>query len=404
MKNSSLLSIVIVFWIFCLYTKSSNAQYFTSRHFTRGADTAEIYLSYQWYIDDHANTWKEIFHSFDNGQSLSVKHRMDLYTQNGRIFGDSLPGALFMIPMVGVDTFGVSYDYGVTFEKKYFNLIGRENAGAQAGELYIVSTDGLYRGIDYGETFTLQSSEDSMLLQEVGTQPGEVYFFKYPYYDYSDTLGLAISSDYGQTYTLKLIKFPGISFFEECTITRGVEAGEIYFIVRLMPDSIALFHSFDYGQTLEFESYILFPNHEIWYTGGRTPGSFYYADRDLCGYFDHSCIWIHFSRDYGKTFTTYFHELDSTFTGIPEPLPLEGTFSVYPNPTTDILTVEFKGVSENCDVELLDPMGRLIIKKPRLPGERLTKIPVGHLPASIYILRVRSGDSVLGLEKVAVKR
>lgn len=56
-----------------------------------------------------------------------------------------------------------------------------------------------------------------------------------------------------------------------------------------------------------------------------TPGSFYYARREICGstLFQHSCIWIYFSCDYGVTFITFYHELDSLYPGIAlnEPLP-----------------------------------------------------------------------------------
>ena len=207
MKNIWVKS-TILFLFFNVSMSGSLFSQWSSRHMTRGADTAEIYLSCQWYADPSYITWNGIFHSTDNGQTLTMQRKSNFLVEAGLIFGDSVSGALYQIPFHSQDTFGVSYNYGVTFEKKYFNDIYFETAGCMAGELYL-SGYGLFRGVDYGNNFTWQSAYDSLKLQDVGTLPGELYWLKSPV---RNPLKLAYSSDYGQTYSINDVILPGLPY------------------------------------------------------------------------------------------------------------------------------------------------------------------------------------------------
>ena len=129
-------TIPLLLFNFCL-SLFTYPQYYSSRHLTRGADTAEIYLSCQWFASPNYITWNGIFHSTDNGKTLSVQRTTNFLVESGTIFGDSAAGVLYQIPFIGQDTFGVSFDYGVTFDKKFFNDIYEKAAGCSAGELYI---------------------------------------------------------------------------------------------------------------------------------------------------------------------------------------------------------------------------------------------------------------------------
>jgi len=377
---------IFITLLFFIAIQSSFGQYYTSKHLTRGADTSEIYNSCQWYADENYVTWNGIFHSNDNGQTLTLQRKSKWVDEAGTIFGDSLPGALFKIPFHSPDTIGVSFDYGKTFETKYFNDIYFTTAGCMAGELYI-SSWGLYRGIEYGNNFTFQSVSDSFLLQEVGTLPGELYSFKVPYP--TGPLRLAFSNDYGHNFTTSFINFPGILTFDECTLHRGTQPGELYFVVRINPDTVALYHSPDYGQTQEFKSYIFLTGCEIWYTAGRTPGSFYYIKREICGMWDHSCIWIYFSRDYGATYTTYFHELDSTFTGISEEKNI-GDFEVFPNPATNMVTFKSVGLSSGNDSQIItyDYLGNKVLEGILLKGQSEITLDIRTLSPGLYCYTV----------------
>ncbi|MCK9218946.1 MAG: T9SS type A sorting domain-containing protein [Bacteroidales bacterium] len=361
--------------------------YYSTRHLTRGADTAEIYLSCQWYADQNYITWNGIFHSTDNGQTLSVQRKTNFLVESGTIFGDSTAGALFQIPFIGQDTFGVSFDYGVSFEKKYFNDIYFETAGSMAGELYI-SGWGLYRGTNFGSNFTWQSAHDSLRLQEVGTLPGELFWTK----GMGDNpIKLAYSNDYGQSFTLSNVTLPVIpiqmNVFNDCDIHRGTLPGELYFVIWKRYDSIMLFHTFNYGQTVTFQGYMFQTTDEVLYTAGRTPGTFYYVRREICGTPPclHSCLWIYFSRDYGMTFTTYFHDLDSLYTGIArkEVLP---EIKVFPNPANERITFRCGGPQPvgNTYIRIYNLLGKSVTEGILPKGQPEITMDVRNLAPGIY--------------------
>ena len=368
---------------------SSHAQYYTNRYLTRGADTAEIYLSCQWYADVNYITWNGIFRSADNGKTLSVQRKTNFMIEGGTIFGDSVAGVLYQIPFIGQDTFGVSFDYGVTFEKRYFNDSYKRAAGCLAGELYI-SGWGLYRGTDFGNNFTWQSDNDSLQLRDVGTLPGELYSTQHAGYN---PLKLAYSNDYGQTFSITEIPLPGIlPMYDECDIHRGTEPGELYITVWKNLDSIALFHSFDYGHTLELKNQIHFTSSEMWFTAGRTPGSFYYVHREICGtppcY--HSCIWIYFSRDYGVTFTTYFHNLDSVYTGVSSAQEGLAEPKVFPNPATNRVTFRLGEPlpEKSARVTLYDLFGKPVAEALLPQGASEITMDTQNLAAGIYFYEI----------------
>ena len=393
------------------------AQYYTNNHFTRGADTAEIYLSCQWYLDLNNITWNGIFHSTDNGESLSVQRKTNWNVECGSIYGDSMSGALFQIPFHSVDTMGISYNYGKTFEPKYFHTVPTSIAGCMAGESYTKSW-GFYHGTGYGSNFSFQSENDSLELQDVGTLPGELYCIKIPVGN-NNPIKLAYSNDYGQTFSIKEVLSPGIPpLFDECNIHRGTEPGELYFVVWETHFTIALFHSSDYGQTVTFQSYLPFTEDELWSTAGRTPGSYYYVQREVC--WDYSCLWISFSRDYGVTFTTYYHNLDSTFTGVSHK-DIHPELDVFPNPTNASLTVEFpkylkqtekkSGISSSSIyyqwkstlLEIYNLEGHKILEKEIPKSQTQMVMDVSSWPPGMYFFKLSYNGHSAGNTKVIIK-
>jgi len=245
--------------------------YFSTRRVTRGADTAEIYINCPWYKDSNGVLWNGLFRSTDNGQTLTVKRKGVLFLgEGGIILGDSISGRIFQVTMQNSnDTFGISFNYGVSFDLKYFNNILYQTSGCMAGEIYIQAYEqglGIYRSDDYGTTFTLQLSNDSIRLREVGTLPGELYGFR-SFFE-NGPLGLAYSNDFGHTFTTSYIEFPGLPLFDECMIYRGTEPGEIYFVIWMSNAGKYLFHTFDYGQTITFQSQLPSPFGELLFTAG----------------------------------------------------------------------------------------------------------------------------------------
>ncbi len=63
---------ILLFFYSISVSNSLFAQSF-SRHMTKRGDTAEIYLSCEWYADPNYITWNGIFHSTDNGHIITLK-------------------------------------------------------------------------------------------------------------------------------------------------------------------------------------------------------------------------------------------------------------------------------------------------------------------------------------------
>ena len=69
--------------------------------------------------------------------------------------------------------------------------------------------------------------------------------------------------------------------------------------------------------------------------------------------------------------------------------------AIYPNPTTDLLTVELNdGYTGQVDIAVIDAMGRQVSYLSRVKEGRQfrAKLPVGDLPPSIYYLQITQGD------------
>ncbi|MFH1297557.1 MAG: T9SS type A sorting domain-containing protein [Bacteroidota bacterium] len=319
MKTSIVSFISILFLCTIFIEGTIKAQYYNSkRHLSRGADTAEIYISCQWYVDTSGIIWNGLFRSVDNGESLSLQRKTNYWEECGMILGDSVSGALFQYTMHHQDTFGVSYDYGVTFERKFFNDI---------------------------------------------------------YYS-----------------------------------TAGCMAGEIYFVIWYNWMEIYLFHTFDYGQTVTFQSQLPPSIGEETYTAGSTPGSFYHVQREVCGTppYVNSCLHIRFSRDYGVTFTEYFHFLDSTYTGISSSLQEQTDIFCYPNPTSGQLTIRFEnGFFTDIDLQLVDLTGRIRLSSTIPKNRDQVILDLSTVRPGIYLVKLFSegnnGKKVIGAKKLVVE-
>ncbi|MCB9014733.1 MAG: hypothetical protein H6541_02980 [Lentimicrobiaceae bacterium] len=85
---------------------------------TRGATAGEIYISGEWYLENHSILHYAIFHSNDNGQNISLKYE-NIETPPpsemtvGKVIGDATPGALYNY---GNNKLWVSFDYGVSWQ------------------------------------------------------------------------------------------------------------------------------------------------------------------------------------------------------------------------------------------------------------------------------------------------
>ena len=334
MKKSLLLLV-----LFGLFSIISQAQ-------TRGALPGEIYKSTATYIGNDGQHYA-VFYSADNGKTLSLQYE---HVENqpgvmwiGELIGDATPGVVYNNYFYGTNELWVSFNYGVNWEYIEDHSYPKYAAGFCNGEIYRRSDYNLYRSIDYGETFELLVESLTEPLSDVGNQPGELYGF-------TGTAGIGFnlyhSTDYGNNYNTIFIDStvafwaPGIY----PQISRGTQSGELY-LVSWWPDyHYKIFHSIDtgYSWTQKFESdYIDIYYWSISYTAGRQAGSFYVSRGRLDPTLNHRLLYIDYSDDYGETFTTYFHELDSLYTSVASIHKPELKLSAVPNPFYGSTTIKF---------------------------------------------------------------
>ena len=413
-KKSFFLSLLLLIFIgICstFFPGKSYAQVFEFRHISAGADTGELYISSYWH-DDDTTKWGGVFRSTDNGKTLSVQYK-DLWPSivYYNIFGDSLSGTVYLLFGLYISQdFGISWEYKSTPITDYFEGIG----GCLQGEIYIKGhiASGqivLYHGMNFGDSlYLMNTAMGSLGCIEAGSLPGEVYALKWPYWDpYRDTLGLAFSSNYGQTFTVTYIDTSIATHLYRHTLAHGPDTGEIYITGLDFSDRYHVLHSWDHGHTFTVK-HITAPISLGWdnfsFVAGRKPGTFYMLKTYLCATVPlHNCMEIHYSQDYGETYTIYYHELDSTYTGISLPSIHEKPILPYPNPVSDKLMVDLYGNSDEANIQLFDLTGRLQLTT-RIPaGQGKVIVDVSPLNPGIYLLKVTDREKVIGVGKVVVE-
>jgi len=407
-KSQACNFIFIALWIFVL-TNSGSAQ--TNRYIARGADTSEIYFSTYWYkVPTDLFGWGGIFRSQDNGQTLTLQHKYKWPTNRNDIFSDSMPGTIYLRFYAGFDTvmvskdFGISYSYVLTGDNGY----GQIASGCREGEFFLgnMSLPALHliRYTDFGDSSTItNNSFDSLRLMDVGTLPGELYAFQWPYF--MDTIGIAYSNDFGQNFSVFYQDTNIISNIYRYTLSRGTLPGELYLAGMDFDYSYHIFHSTDYGHTLELKHITepYFPGVEtVSFTAGRTPGSFYMlrVQGDSTYYAN---VWIYYSHDYGATFTTYYHSLDSTLTGINR-YAEKKSIEIYPNPAYKRITIKLADNTSKGSIEMFDMLGRQRLAIPIIPDEEKTGIDISGLPEGVYYVRILSGKEIIGIRKIILSK
>ncbi len=80
---------------------------------------------------------------------------------------------------------------------------------------------------------------------------------------------------------------------------------------------------------------------------------------------------------------------------------------VYPNPASDVLNIRFYAASSNqLTLSIIDSRGRLVkqINQSVLSGDQTLQLEVGDLAQAVYTLRITSGDSFVGTERIIITR
>lgn len=87
--------------------------------------------------------------------------------------------------------------------------------------------------------------------------------------------------------------------------------------------------------------------------------------------------------------------------GVNESLLEDGKVTVFPNPSSDLIAIQYKGVLKiNLNVSLFDAAGKLVIEKRLNAGSTISYIDTQTLYAGTYILRL--SDGVNSIEKQVV--
>jgi len=397
----------ILFLVFALHFAP-----ITQAQITRGASTGEIYIATDWYTDNTGVVHRALFRSIDNGETLTFQYETLNDPPAGemklsQVLGDAAPGALYNY---GWNELWVSFDYGENWEYREDHP---DNAyyicGAIDGVIYKTSWVKLHKSCNFGQTFDLVTDPLTIPVPEAGLADGEFFGING---DAGVGFVLIHTIDYANTYTEIPIDstvafwqisghYPGIS--------RGAEPGELY-LVSWWPDyHYKVFYSSDTGQIWheEYESgYINIFYWGVGYTAGREPGSFYVIRGRLTPSGDHVWLYIDYSNDYGETFTTYFHDLDSLYTSVAQIEKPVLKLSAFPNPFAEKTTIEFE-MPENCNNPLLniyDIKGTLI-RQYNITGKnkQLWNGTDGNgclVPNGVYLYNISSSNTFSSFNKV----
>jgi hypothetical protein len=220
-----------------------------------------------------------------------------------------------------------------------------------------------------------------------------------------DTTGIAYSNDYVQNFSFLYQDSTILTNLYRYTLSRGTIPGELYLAGQDFSDQYHIFHSFDYVHTLEIKQ-ITEPLpaccENISFTAGRAPGSFYMLRYNAYSSY-HADLWISYSNDYGATFTTYYHSLDSTLTRINQP-DGPGKIFLWPNPASGKVTLDFGDQPEQLDIKVIDLFGRACLEKRIHLKVDPPVIDVSALPEGIYFLQCQTSKHLYRVEELVVQR
>ncbi|MCF8303025.1 MAG: T9SS type A sorting domain-containing protein [Bacteroidales bacterium] len=344
--------LILTLILFCIISHAAQAQ------ITRGAEPGEIYVSNGWYGDNQQGlVYFIILRSTNHGESFSIQHENTDPPPPGemkivKVLGDAAPGVLYN--WGDYELWG-SYDYGTSWNYRE-NSPGQYLSGQIAGKIYRINGAELSESDDFGNTFSVKTDPINCPIRELGYYEGEFYGING---NIGEGLYLDHTFDYGETFTEIPID-SSVAFWQISgkypEISRGTQPGELYLVSWWPQAHYKIFHSTDSGYTWTQQYKSEYINLYIWgvqYTAGREPGSFYVKRIRFDSTVTHSMIYIDYSSDYGKTFTTYFHELDSTYVSAPESVIQNTPVSAYPNPFSHKTTISFQ-LPRNCDDPLLN--------------------------------------------------
>lgn len=177
---------------------------------------------------------------------------------------------------------------------------------------------------------------------------------------------------------------------------------ELYLVSWHKPRNYKIFYSNDYGITFElkYTSPVCdFINFGYRFTAGREPGSFYVMRNTGTSYPEnqHAQIYLDYSHDYGKTFTTYFHDLDSNypFTSDIKTTDYKNDIVVHPNPCSDKIYFNTANFDKTI-IQIFNTQG-LLIKT--IETKKQNSLDVSQWQLGVYIYKVIQDNTVVSQNK-----
>lgn len=371
---------------------------------TRGTLPGEIYLARIWYQDANWNAVYGVFRSLDHGRTLQLRYASTTMPEDTHwlfIFSDATPGVIYGATSNG--KLYVSRDYARTWQYlEDFDLHESYAAGCAEGEIYKLkhrqlyqAPADLYRSTNYGTNFQIAVPIYGSIARiiEVGTEPNELYCL----YELSYKRHVILYSNTNGVISTLQIELD--TTYRDHSISRGAVAGELYLMNWDKQGNYHIHYSCDHGQTFthKFVSeglslgqgrYVL--------TAGAEPGSVYVVrtTATFIPYF-HGFFDVAHSSDYGETFTTYHHELDSNyFSNISSPI-MHNNISVFPNPFDKTITVN---TNEQIQLYIYNMQGKLCANKHiEHPG---AEVELSNLPVGVYLYKAVFKDRTIKTGKL----
>ncbi|MEI7981064.1 MAG: T9SS type A sorting domain-containing protein [Bacteroidota bacterium] len=360
---------------------------------TRGASPGEIYLSGEWYAD-YDGLHYVILYSTDNGENLSVKYEnlqspLNGEMRVGKVMGDAAPGVVYNYDYLEL---WVSFNYGEDWEFREDAGYVRYYSGVNNGLIFKGNYQGFFKSTDYALTFDLLPITVTCPFTEVGYSEPEFFGISgeagVGYYFYH-------SIDYGQSYTEIPID-SAVAFWQVSgkfpEISRGTQPGELYLISWWPNYKYKIFHSIDTGYTWvqKYEAPIDQYEYGVQYTAGRQPGSFYVKRATLDSMCNHVLLYIDYSSDYGETFTTYFHELDSLFTSVASKQKQTHRLTVFPNPANNKISIASGNwLPGETMISVINMKGEQVIQR-NFQNQNPVEMDVSMLPKGIYLVKMQT--------------
>lgn len=377
----------------------------------RGDSGNEIFIHIDWYFDGYLHY--ALFLSEDYGESLQLNYEYGTFPGSqlilGEIFDDAQPGVLYNQPYYSSE-FMISYDYGVSWELVAVSPSnGSFFAGKIPGEVfhYGFSTEGfLQKSNDFGQSFDTINSYVKFSFS-AGVDSNTIYGINRTYVGYNQYF-IHYSYDNGSTFSEGLMIDTAYTGYALEDLYRGAEEGEVYLVSRWQPDHYKVFFSSDDGQTWHLRHKTM--QIDFWsfnFTPGSESGVFYKSRAKLDPTATFTLLYVEYSVDTAKTFTTFYHELTPEV-GILErgSEKLAGPLICNPNPAGGFLRI---GNLES----YTDRNRRTILQVYSISGVKLEEIHISHqnevkvntslYSPGVYFAVLRSDNQLLSSGKFLVQ-